>query len=358
MTRFGLAIQTMFAELTQRCLDAEFDETYDERGAFVKRKRQSRMYWYYRQRQGAAISEIYVGPVTDKSITDRVNRFSEIKNDYKQRREMVRALVAAGLPEPDATTGDLTEGLWKAGFFRLRGVLVGTVAYQCYSGLLGARLPQQTLMTHDLDAAQFYSISHAIGESIPPIEGLLKQVDPTFRALPDRTDPARVWRFRNKDGYVVEFLTPNRGSDEYDARPADMPALGGASARTLRHLDFLIHRPTRSVMLHKAGIPVTIPTPWRYAVHKLMIAGERLDEEKTEKDLVQAEQLIVACIEGRRGYDLHEAWEEARERGPRWKEKLTRGLAALAPDARARFEEEVVKLQVGPRRRRKSHGKS
>ncbi len=38
MTRFGLAVQTMFAELTQRCLDAEFDETYDERGWFVKRK--------------------------------------------------------------------------------------------------------------------------------------------------------------------------------------------------------------------------------------------------------------------------------------------------------------------------------
>jgi hypothetical protein len=234
--------------------------------------------------------------------------------------------------------------------------LVGTVAYQCYSGLLGAKLPQQTLMTHDRDAAQFYSISHAIGESIPPIEGLLKQVDPTFRALPDRTDPARVWRFRNKDNYLVEFLSPNRGSDAYDARPADMPALGGASAHVLRHLDFLIHRPTRSVMLHKAGIPVIVPTPWRYAVHKLMIAGERLEDEKTDKDMVQAEQLIVACIEGRRGYDLHEAWEEARQRGPRWTEKLSRGVAALAPDVRTRFDAEMTRLQAEPRGRRRGRG--
>src|SRR5262245_32038207 len=348
----------MFAELTQRCLDAEFDESFDERGVFVKRKRQSRMYWYYKQRHGETHRDIYVGPVTDKSITDRVNRFSEIKSDYKQRREMVRALVAAGLPGPDATTGDLTEGLWKAGFFRLRGVLVGTVAYQCYSGILGARLPQQTLMTHDLDAAQFYSISHAICEIIQPIKCLLKQVDPTIRPLPDRTDPARVWRFRNKDGYLVEFLTPNRGSDEYDVRPAEMPVLGGASARSLRHLDFLIHQPTRSVMLYKAGIPVTIPTPWRYAIHKLMIAGERLEAEKTEKDLFQAEQLIVACLDGRRGYDLHEALEEARVRGPRWQEKLARGVAALARDVRARFEEEMAKLQVESRGRRRSQWKS
>jgi hypothetical protein len=132
-----------------------------------------------------------------------------------------------------------------------------------------------------------------------------------------------------------------------------MPALGGASARTLRHLDFLIYRPTRSVMLHKAGIPVTVPAPWRYAVHKLMIAGERLEEEKTEKDLVQAEQLIIACLERRRGYDLHEAWEEARQRGPRWKEKLTRGVAALAPEVRGRFDEEMARLRAEPRRKRR-----
>ena len=283
MTKVGLAIQTMLAELTQRCLNAEFDDTYDERGVFVRRKRQSRMYWYHRQRQGNSHRKTYVGPVTDKSITDRVNRFSGIKNDFKQRREMVRALAAAGMSKPDAITGDLAEALWKAGFFRLRGVIVGTVANQCYPGLLGAKLAQQTLRTNDLDAAQFYSISHAIGETMPPIEGILKAVDPTFRALPDVSDQVRVWRYRNADIYLAEFPTPNRGSADYASRPASMRALGGASARAVRHLDYLIHKPTSSVMLHKAGIPVTIPTPWRYAVHKLMIAGERIEGEKPRR---------------------------------------------------------------------------
>jgi hypothetical protein len=104
-------------------------------------------------------------------------------------------------------------------------------------------------------------------------------------------------------------------------------------------------------MLHKAGIPVTVPTPWRYAIHKLMIAGERPEQEKTEKDLVQAEQLIVACLDGRRGHDLNEAWEEARQRGPRWREKLDRGAAALQQDVRARFVEEMAKSRAEPRKR-------
>jgi hypothetical protein len=98
---------------------------------------------------------------------------------------------------------------------------------------------------------------------------------------------------------------------------------------------------------------VTVPTPWRYAIHKLIIGGERLEEEKTEKDMIQAEQLIIACFEGRRAYELHEAWDEANQRGPRWKEKLARGVGALTPDIRARFDEEMAKLQAGRGRLRK-----
>lgn len=49
--------------------------------------------------------------------------------------------------------------------------------------------------------------------------------------------------FRNKDGYKVEFLTSNRGSDDYMGQPAKMPALGGPSADPLRFLDFLIRDP-------------------------------------------------------------------------------------------------------------------
>ncbi len=46
MDEVTLAAQTTFAELTQRSLDAEFDETYRESGTFEKRKRSGRYYWY------------------------------------------------------------------------------------------------------------------------------------------------------------------------------------------------------------------------------------------------------------------------------------------------------------------------
>lgn len=124
----------MFADLLQRCLDAEFDDEFHASGLFKRRKRGAKFYWYYKP-PGRDAAERYVGPVTDASITDRVQRFADIKSDYRERQRTVRALVAAGLVSPDNLTGRVVEAMWQAGFFRLRGVLVGTVAFEAYAGL-------------------------------------------------------------------------------------------------------------------------------------------------------------------------------------------------------------------------------
>ncbi len=86
ITEISLASQTMFAELLQRALDAEFDEMYSEKGNFVRVRSKGRMYWQFRIGAGKKRKQIYVGPVADKSITDRVERFADIKSDFKGGR--------------------------------------------------------------------------------------------------------------------------------------------------------------------------------------------------------------------------------------------------------------------------------
>jgi hypothetical protein len=73
-----------------------------------------------------------------------------------------------------------------------------------------------------------------------------------------------------------------------------MRALAGAGAQPLRHLDFLIHQPERSVTLYDGGVPVTLPRAERFAVHKLIVAVERKDQIKSGKDIMQADTLIEA----------------------------------------------------------------
>lgn len=346
-----LATQTLFAELLQRCLDAEFDELYDERGSFTRKRLKGRVYWYHQQKIRGKVNSTYVGPVSDKSITDRVSRFAQIKSDFKQRQEMVRALAATGLPTPDVLSGAIVEAMWKAGFFRLRGVLVGTVAFQAYAGPLGIKLGGRPLQTQDTDFAQFWGIAENIGDSMPPIIEVLKGVDESFEEIPNINDPFVSVAYRNRLGYRVDMLTPNRGSAEHQDKPARMKALGGSGAQPLRHLDFLIHDPERSVLLAKGGIPITIPRAERYAVHKLIVAAERKDQVKSTKDVLQASTLIEA-LATRRPIELARAWQTAWDSGPRWRGKLESGRARL-DHAHEEILTKVLEKAAASRRRQR-----
>ncbi len=65
----------------------------------------------------------------------------------------------------------------------------------------------------------------------------------------------------------------SRGEEVIFFKPVPMPALGGAAAIPLRFLDYLIHEPIRAVLLHGAGVPVLVPSPERYAIHKLIVGS-------------------------------------------------------------------------------------
>ena len=339
-----IAYQTLFSELTQRCFDGAFVSDFSPEGRFVPVTVKDRAYWYFDTPDGVGGKKrSYVGPVDDADISDRVERFKELKADIKARHKLVSTLVRdAYLPQPNAIAGDVVEALANAGLFRLRAVLVGTTAFQVYPGLLGVRFDEANLQTGDADFAQFHCVSAAVQDSIPPVLKTIRDVDKSFREVPHRNGGTQTTQFRAKSGFMVEFLTPNRGSDENEEQPARMPALGGAAATPLRFLDFLIHQPVRSVLLHKAGIPVLVPAPERFAVHKLIVASRRLIDggslDKSEKDKSQANSLIEVLLHLRRHVGLAIAYSEAWQRGNAWREALGRTLASLAPHDRERLQ--------------------
>jgi hypothetical protein len=314
--------QTLYSELAQRTLDASFSTEFSTEGRFITMESRGRRYWYFdTQKEGGGKRRRYVGPVDDPEITRRVEQFKNLKADHRARRKIVSTLVReAHLPRPEKLVGDVVQALANAGFFRLRGVLVGTVAFQCYPAILGVRLPNTAMQTADADFAQFHSISVAVEDGMPPILDVLRAVDETFHEIPHRADSRHASRFRSRSGYTVEFLTPNTGSSDHEGHPTLMPALGGAAAEPLRFLDYLIYQPTRAVLLHADGVPVLVPSPERYAIHKLIVASRRRHDHdgtaKSRKDLLQAMTLINAMINQRQADSLAdayiEAWEPAR----------------------------------------------
>jgi hypothetical protein len=334
MKTIDLTYRTVYAELVQRSLDASFETDFSTAGNFVRVPVKGRDYWYFEETRPEKTRR-YVGPAADPEIATRVATFREIKDDLRSRRKLVSTLVRdAGLSAPESFTGDVVEALAKAGLFRLRAVLVGTVAFQTYAGYLGVRLPGAALQTGDADFAQFHSVSTEVEDSMPPVIDVLKAVDPTFREIPHRTDAGRTTQYENASRYRIEFLTPNRGSDDHADRASPMPSLGGASAQPLRFLDFLIRDPVRTVLLHRSGVPVLVPSPERFAVHKLIVAArrERSGAAKREKDLHQVSLLVEALDTTRRRDDLAHAFAEAWERGDAWRDALRKGLSLLRPD--------------------------
>jgi hypothetical protein len=327
----SLVAQTTYAELLERCEDSYFSHAFAEDGTFSAKTIKDRRYWYFQNSTAQGRAQRYVGPETPE-LLERIEHHREKRDDEKERRALVSALTRAfGLPTPIAPIGDLVAALARAGVFRLRSVLVGTVAYQSYPAILGARLPNALLQTSDVDIAQFTSISVAIGDRTAPMLDILRGVDKTFREIPAIAHREHTTSYIGKGGLRVDFVTPNEGKDTDS--PQNLPALQ-TDAQPLRYLDFLIHDPVSAVMLHKSGVLVLVPAPEKFAVHKLILALERPPAvTKRDKDVLQAEALILTLLE-RRSDELRLAWEEAYGRGPRWRKLMLGGMTLLSSEAR------------------------
>ncbi len=319
------SVQTAYRDLLEQCQSASFEGAFPEAGAFVHKTIKGRTYWYFRA-PGPEKRDRYVGPESAELLT-RIEHHRQQKTDEKSRRTIVAMLKGAGLPAPTPQLGGILQTLAHAGVFRLRACMVGTQAYGCYAGLLGARLTGSSLATQDLDIAQFNSISVAISEDerLASLLDVLRKADPSFKPVSKALGEGKPIAYVNARKYKVEVLAPNRGPDRDEAMP--LPALG-TYAHAFRFLDFLIYDAVPAVVPHGPGVLVNVPAPERYAVHKLIVSHRRQkDTAKIMKDRAQAAELITALWEYQRE-DIVRVFAEAARRGAAWRE----ALAASMPD--------------------------
>lgn len=341
-TNTPMMLETAYAELLDRTRAAAFSGDFPDDGTFTPKVVKGRRYWYFQAGSANGRGQKYVGPETP-DLRERIATHKAARTWQRDQRSLVAMLVRGGnFPTPGRNIGGLTAALANAGVFRLRGVLVGTVAYQTYPAMLGTRLPAALVQTGDVDVAQFANVSAAMGDATRPMPDVLRQLDASFRPVP-HIDPGRAVSYIAASGLRIDFLTPNTGRDTEE--PRNLPALG-TDAQPLRFLDFLIRDPEPAVLLYGTGVLVLVPAPQRFALHKLIVARRRREDSiKRDKDLMQARALLDALVE-RRPHELRAAWAEAFARGKSWQRLLGEGLGLLHPATRDR-----VLLTVGAPRR-------
>lgn len=302
-------------------------------GTIEERHRGGRTYLYERFRLGTEARSRYLGEDSPE-LRDRLARAVALKSVAQERRQrmtrLTRILRAEGYIATDRDTGSLFLAFARAGMFRLGGTLIGTAAFALYQGELGVRMDAERLaQTGDIDLASFQRLSVALEDKVEEDPGdILSALK--FDPVPGISD-RQIWKWRqSRSEVMVEFLTPAFG----DETVKPLPALG-VSAQALNYLNYLIAEPIPAVALYRSGVLVQIPRPERFAIHKLIVADRRRegsDRGKSAKDRAQAAFLIEVLAQDRPD-ELAEAWEDARSRGPRWRQRLDASLARMAETA-------------------------
>ena len=319
-TSIPLSLQTTYRDLLERQARRPSPEI---EGSVASVANKNCRYWVIRRRIGARVVEKRIGPdnAENRKRAEELRRQNDALQEWKRTSgRLVSQLRAAGMPTPTPGTGKLINALARVGLFRSGGVLAGTHAYGLYALELGIYAKDHLAMTDDVDVAAAKSVRIFTGDAgslVASLEGVgLRPV-----AGPGEENPVR---WETDDGIVLDILTPKRRGGEAVVRHDGL----GIWAQALSYLDFSLENPIDAVALYREGIPVRVPAPERFAVHKLLVAAARRGtyRAKSEKDLAQAEWLITSLAESR-PYELADAIDAARDRGPKWRRALDDSLA-------------------------------
>lgn len=85
---------------------------------------------------------------------------------------------------------------------------------------------------------------------------------------------------------MLEFLVPQRGRESNHAHP--LPQLG-MNAQPLRYMDMAT---MHTIQLTFEGIPLSVPHPASFSLHKLLVAPRRKEEAKRTRDIEVAVELL------------------------------------------------------------------
>ncbi|QJR16719.1 GSU2403 family nucleotidyltransferase fold protein [Usitatibacter palustris] len=325
----SIAAQTAYAELLESARAQGRHRTVaDLNGSFASKKVKERTYWYFAYRDiEARVRQIYVGPDDDR-VRKLIATVREAR-DSKPLAPLARSAAALGCEAAVPRHFRIVRRLSEYGFFRAGGVLVGTHAFLCLGNLLGVKFTDGS-RTLDVDLAHAgKNISVALPADIKvDVQGALDSLEMGFLPITEMQGKAGTTYLNPKNPELrIDFVT---SASRAGKSSVHVPNLNVA-LEPLKFMEFSLEDTTQAALLSTEGaVIVNIPSPARFAIHKLVVYGERSGASrlKSKKDLLQAASLIDA-LAAERADELRNAWTDALGRGPGWTKRAHEGLAAL-----------------------------
>ncbi|MEO7402999.1 MAG: GSU2403 family nucleotidyltransferase fold protein [Burkholderiales bacterium] len=289
-------------------------------------------YWYFQYTEPAGnLRQVYVGPDNDAVRALRVRIAQPAPS--KSLGALARSAAALGCAEVLPRHIRVIQRLAEYRFFKARGVLIGSHAYLAFGNMLGVRWgdssrTQQVDFAHagkNLAIALPSNFEMNTDAAIRSLEmGLLP-----IAALVSKT--GATYLSPNEPDFRLDFLTTmHRGKE----KPFEHAQLG-VTLQPLKFMEFSLEDVQQAALFAGDRVMVVTvphpPHPARYALHKLIVYGERggAVAVKSNKDLAQAGSLLARLKETRQ-WEVDEAWADLRSRGKGWTDRAKRGRDALA----------------------------
>lgn len=316
---------TIYADLLQKVEDSPFVALAG--GAFVSKEIRGTRYWYYQISTLGKQVQKYLGKES-AGLLARIDAAKSAREKaaaiLDERRRLVAMLLVSGAIPEKGRSAKILAALSDAGLFSGGGILVGSFAFACYGNMLGVLMKASLSRTEDMD----FSLEREL--EIGLVRNLKEDISGVEPALetPQQINPwLPPFDMRAPDGFKIEFLTTKR--DVHDKAPILIERFG-VHAQPLDYMDYLFDGAQTAVVLNGAGIPVKVPEPARFALHKLAISQLRPagHQGKISKDLAQAQSLIEALAEDNPGALLL-AFEAASARNDGMAEWLKKGAQRL-----------------------------
>jgi hypothetical protein len=301
-------------------------------GTLKQRTQSGNRYWVreYIRVDGKKTDE-YLGAVAsvDKRDVERIKAEMELAKALASGSANLRLF---GYQRVDRKPAAVLAVLFNRGLIAAGLTLVGSHAYGALLNELG--IVAAGYKTQDIDVARNRPLRMALPEG-ESFGSLLNESGLNFVPVPGMPSdrPSASFKLPGADLLAVDLLVP--GNTTGNLVPV---AELGTHAQTVRLLDYLIEEAIDSVVLSpNQVIPVRIPAPERFVIHKLFSSqSRRADRDKIRKDLDQA-AVLAAAIEEETPERLSDAFRrvprEARTAVKRGAAAASRLLASTHPDA-------------------------
>lgn len=328
-TELSLSAQTAYAELFDQTRSFELTNALAGlRGTFHKMARRNQSYWYFAYRDlDQKVRTLYVGPDSER-VRDLVEQF-EATRVHQPLAPLAQSALALGCEGLASKHFRIIKRLSEYGFFRAGGVLVGTHAFAAMGNMLGIRwgVAARTLDVDFAHAGRNISVAlpaniHVnVHDALTSLEmGLLPMTAFNGKLIGQYRNP-RDQELR------LDFLTTRSRDDASEVLPALNIAL-----QPLPFMEMSLEGTVQACVFSKTGsCVVNIPAAQRYAIHKLIVYGERPESERTKanKDLLQAAAITSYFLENGQSDSFLAAWTDAIGRGKGWRKRAEQGRVAL-----------------------------